>query len=255
MKHILFYSLILLALISGYRVLTQAWWAFVPATLMILALTFVYDRRCWRVRLGLICNMKQMALAFVLTFGVYGISNMIITSVLPSGYQLSPINNAFSVISIFFQCLNEEMVFRGLLLAVILQRFGPRSGVWVALSFVVAHLLLYACNTVPENRGLVSPLALGSLFLFALTCQNLFLYTGSIVFPLALHLGWNLNRFAGGLLLSTPEGHMREVDTFNLIEGTWPVFLLACSLWCLVCGCVRLHFFQAREKNNLNGRS
>ncbi len=115
-----------------------------------------------------------------------------------------------------FQVLNEEMLFR----AVLLRELG-RTGAsaWKlslgsALFFVISHLLFYWL----KDGIWLQPLALWNLFVFSVACNSLFLHCGHIGYGYAIHVGWNLTRFGGDFFRNSallPEG-----AAFNALESS-----------------------------------
>jgi membrane protease YdiL (CAAX protease family) len=128
-----------------------------------------------------------------------------------------------------FQTMNEEMVLRALLLTALVQIVNARLLVTatVASVFMVLHFVLYRFG--PPHATL-SVQALATLFLAGLAFNELFLATGSIVVPLAIHLGWNLTRFGNEWIEQGSSEPLPQGLDFNLIEGDWRVTGVAVAL-------------------------
>ena len=130
-----------------------------------------------------------------------------------------------------FQALNEEFVFRALLLTALLQLgVNKWKSIFIpALIFTIFHWIFYHFNMTLENRGDLDIAALSSIFLFGVATNSIFLATRSVAIPWALHCGWNLNRFGSKIIPLEGADHLnlREYMTFNLLEGAWPIMLLS----------------------------
>ncbi len=172
-----------------------------------------------------------------LLFGVFfGVSTNLVTVLAQQGGLELRRGPAFpqSLLQLL-QVLNEEIVFRALLLRAVIHLCGRRkiavllASILCALVFSVGHFLLYYFNEIPANQSVLQPLTLLNLFLFGLACSWAFIKSGSIAFPLALHAAWNIPRF--GSFFYSNGSFVYDGPIFNVLEGTWDVtFLIAFGL-------------------------
>lgn len=199
-------------------------WNFIPATLVIAL--GLRTRPAWRALLA------WRALA---GFGVLGL-------VLAAAFQ--PVMGALAQAAGLafdasrwspwlrtrpvFQVLNEELVLRGLLLTVLAvrtRRHPALASAAVAAVFSGLHQALYPL----KDGSWLGFGALLNLFLFGVWANAAFLRSRHIGWGLAVHLGWNLNRFTGDFVRAgqiVPEGQL-----FDPLEGslwlTGPLLVLA----------------------------
>jgi membrane protease YdiL (CAAX protease family) len=138
------------------------------------------------------------------------------------------------VFQIFFQSLNEEILFRGWLLSDLKKR------IWIAmiLAFVFAssHLLTYGVFTAE----VLSWQVFATLFLFGFATTLLVYRSGHIASVWALHAGWNTGRFVFSVKRNSPPEFLSEAEVFQILEGSIAVVLLACLFASIV---LRQSFF------------
>jgi membrane protease YdiL (CAAX protease family) len=80
-------------------------------------------------------------------------------------------------VTIFFQVLNEEIVYRGILFKTVSRKLNPTiSALLIAAVFLLIHLFFYYYG---ENLKL-SGIAITVLFLFSVLCNMLYLMAGHI---------------------------------------------------------------------------
>jgi uncharacterized protein len=230
-KHIVFTTLIFLSFYIGYGIFYSAWWQFIPSTFFILLLTKQLYPQQWKKYLGLVGSLKDLILAVLIgtIFGV--VSYYVIKNCLPGNYILGRENfwKYLSFITNLFQTLNEEMLFRALLLNSLLYvGFGKWKTVLVpALMFSLLHWFFYMFNYSLDVRGALNLSSLITIFLFSFSMGLIFIKTKSIFIPWALHYGWNFNRFSMGVVeLGNPGERIPEYLSFNLIEGSGVVVVL-----------------------------
>jgi membrane protease YdiL (CAAX protease family) len=136
----------------------------------------------------------------------------------------------------FKSVLTEELVFRGALLIILIERIGTQRAILIsAAAFGIYHWFSFSIlgNIVPMIVIFIGTGLMGYAWALA------FAKTKSILMPLGLHLGWNftLNSIfshgplQGGLLVSVG-GHQIS-DWFSLV-GLWVVpviVLLVVRFW------------------------
>ena len=228
-KVFLFTIAVSFSCLLGYGIIANAWWQFIPSTVLIILITRIFYPESWKELLGLKGNIKECARGVLLVFLLGGVSYLAITYSLPAPYQLV-FRSYLDLACVPFQSLNEEFLFRSLLLGSLIRIGVMRWKIifFPALIFSFSHWIFYYFNDLPINNGVVDYSALGTLFLFGITANLLFLQTRSIILPWTLHCAWNLNRFGGRIIdSSNPSLRTPEFLTFNLLEGSTPVFFLA----------------------------
>lgn len=197
--------------------------------------TFVFYRNGWLDLLGLRSTSRQLIQAFILMLLFCLISFPVITwSLSTKGYALVWAD-IFDYIIVPFQTLNEEMIFRALLLGMLLKLGLSKNNTVILPAFIfsVFHWVFYSYIMLPENRGIVSLEALITLFMFGVAANSLFLRYRNIYFPWALHCGWNIHRFGSKIALmreTGPNNRVKEYMTFNLLEGGLPIIILSIFL-------------------------
>lgn len=96
--------------------------------------------------------------------------------------------------------LFEELIFRGALFFVIMQRFGSRHAIWIsAVSFGVYHWFSHGTFGNPQAMfwDFVITGAMGLVLGYG------FARSGSLYIPVAIHFGWNFVQssvFSGGVI-------------------------------------------------------
>lgn len=129
------------------------------------------------------------------------------------------------------QTLNEEMLLGSLLLKSIAGRFQRLSlaavSILAALAFSLLHYAFYAFRP-PDiiNYGMLSLVALASIFAAGLLRNNCILSTGNIGFAWAIHFGWNLIFIDSLYIYTTSQAELSEPELFNAVFGNSAVLLL-----------------------------
>jgi hypothetical protein len=94
---------------------------FIPSAVLILLTTFVFYKKDWLDLLGLRSTFPQLVKALTMMVLFCAISSLVITwSLSTKGYSLI-YEDIFSYLLVPFQTLNEEMIFRALLLGLLLK--------------------------------------------------------------------------------------------------------------------------------------
>jgi membrane protease YdiL (CAAX protease family) len=216
------------------------WWKFAGASTVIVLLLRWARPQNFRADLGIRVSRRDLfwATSALLVAGIS--AGYLIPGILRQhGYFRGGSDPEWMFLAIPFQVLNEEMVLRALLLTALSQILKPGLFVSMAVAgcFMMAHFVLYKFG--PPHAEL-SVQALTALFLVGFALNELFLATGSIAVPWAIHFGWNLTRF-GNDWQGTP-GILEPGRDFNLIEGNPWVTALAVGLALLV-SAARLRLF------------
>ena len=229
-----FFALINVFFLAGYGFL-DTWWQFLPSTFFILLISYLYFPKKWKRYLGISVTWKEYVFAFVLCLFSFAVFHILIKTSLPNEYTIAWNKHwgYFSFVNNLFQSLNEELLFRSLLLNFLLYLGIKEWKVIIipAVIFSFLHWLMYAYNLIPENRGSLDYSALCTLLLFGMTTGMLFLKTRSILLPWALHAAWNFNRFSLGVIrVDSPEEKIPEYISFNLLEGSDLICFLSAIL-------------------------
>ena len=207
---------------------------FIPSTLLILGLTYFFYRESWKKYLGIDFEWSELAGAATLCLVFFFTARFMIQWALPKEYALDLTQGwgYLTIITNLFQSLNEEMVFRGLLInAMLYLGFREWKIIFLpAIVFSLLHWVFYKFNLSHDNGGTLSFSALTTLFLFGAATSMLFLKTRNILIPWALHSAWNFNRFSM-IKVDDPQGYINEALTFNILEGTFSVVFMTSILF------------------------
>jgi membrane protease YdiL (CAAX protease family) len=144
--------------------------------------------------------------------------------VLPSVYHVASLRAEPPYVGhqagLLFQSLNEEIFFRGVLLALLVRRLRRPllTSAGLAAVFAAAHYLLYRFPN-PLHVSL-SWAALVTLFCVGLAMNNLFLAAGHIGFAWAFHAGWNVIWLPATVFDARSGQRLREPEIFDRMLGT-----------------------------------
>ncbi len=230
MKNLVFVFCLLGSLVLGYGYF-NTWWQFIPSTLLILGFTCLFFPGNWKKYLGIDFPLQEFFGAALLCCLFSLISYFVIQHSLSSEYTLgwNPDGWGFLLfVNNLFQSLNEELIFRALLINLLLY-WGVKQWkiiVFPALFFSLLHWVFYRFNVSSENQGSLSFSALCSLFFFGLSVGLIFLKSKKVLIPWALHAAWNFNRFRI-IKVEAPSERINEALTFNVIEGSLGVVVLS----------------------------
>lgn len=217
---------------------------FLVATVLIALITAAFYGKQWVQVLGLNMSRKHIffsALSFALSLPCF--YWLIRHALSEGGSYYVPVEPAYfpdyygiyPKVSMFVQRLtqplNEEIVFRALLLGLLARLFSHRVflAILAAVVFSCTHFVLYYFGVMATPLDITT---LATLFFFSLAANALFLTVGHIGFGFAIHVAWNWWRFPGEIWSGNTV--VNEAVSFNLIEGSWPV-LLTVALVGLIC--------------------
>lgn len=230
-----FYSLAV-ALAFALPYFATGWAKFIPATILILSLSiYRYGSEALN-KLGLRIPPLQAPYIGILLLATYALSYFI-GSLIAEGQGLWVDRKAVHlgwVLFPLFQALNEEMIFRGLLLRWFSGRMDRlKASLLSALVFALAHAIFYPFT---QGGALEAP-ALFSLFLMAMATNQLFFHFGHIGFSFAIHAGWNLFQYGGTRFLDPLTNlPVTEAVLFNTVVGNPLVVLCSGALWLVTMG-------------------
>jgi membrane protease YdiL (CAAX protease family) len=206
------------------------WWAFILATLAIMAALRLLLGRDWQSGAGLRISPVH-ALSAIAAFVLIAVGSAML---LPHVYAVAGLRaNAPALkdqIGFLFQAFNEEILFRALMIGLLVQyvRSAPVVSLALALVFVAPHFLMYRF-TNPMHFAL-SMAALGTLFCAGVAMNNLYLAFRHIGFSWALHAGWNLVWLPAAIYDSASHQRLHEPQIFDRVLGSPTVVAAACAM-------------------------
>jgi membrane protease YdiL (CAAX protease family) len=234
-RHLLF-GLLLIAFVLPYWL--DTWWKFIPSSVLMVSLMRALSPAQYRPWLGLRLSGRALAMTVGLLLAFHLLARVVILQSVESQQVLymqdwHPLGWRFTHL---FQALNEEMLFRGLLLGAWMRSWNRPGTISVltAIVFSLAHLAFYALN----NGEVLAMSVLATLFAFGLASNWLYIRFGHIGFSYALHAGWNTVRFTAIYVPFARNDVFSEAKTFNLIEGSGPVLALALGVLGVSAACL-----------------
>jgi hypothetical protein len=195
------------------------WWAYALATAAILiALRFLLGQQ-WAYAAGL--KLRRLdALAALAAFALIAAGAKLLLPGIYAANHLKagvpPIEQQFGFL---FQSLNEEILFRALMIGLVLQYVRSAALVSLGLAFVfsAAHFLLYRFGTL---HVVLSVPALATLFFAGATMNNLYLVFRHIGFSWALHAGWNVVWLSAMTYDAVTRTPLHEPQLFDRVLGS-----------------------------------
>ncbi|MFZ6053157.1 CPBP family intramembrane glutamic endopeptidase [Halocola ammonii] len=185
-------------------------------------------------------RLKQFVIGFLITAALCIGVEMLKIFLSSSSLKLNENLSASLIANMFWwdfkSVLTEELIFRGALLIILIERLGTNRAMLIsAAAFGIYHWFSFGLfgNIVPMIVIFIGTGLIGYAWALA------FVKTKSILMPLGLHLGWNftLNTiFSSGPLqngLLITEGGHKISDWFSLV-GLWMVpmvLLLIVRFW------------------------
>ena len=200
------------------------WWAFALATAaIVVALRLVLGPE-WRASAGLKLSPLQALLVLVAFAVVTAGALMLLRHIYESAGLRVTAPAIEDQAGFLFQALNEEILFRALLIGLVIQLARPAGlipliliSLGLALVFPAAHFLLYRYSN-PLHLAL-SPLALLTLFLAGLVMNNLYLAFRHIGFSWAFHAGWNVVWLPAAVTDIATGQRLHEPQVFDRVLG------------------------------------
>jgi hypothetical protein len=217
---------VLAALIAPY--FFDVCWKFLPSIGLVVIFTRLASRRYLSL-LGIEFKRRELPYAAFAFLGTWLAAYLLTPYLLgKASLQVRYVNLGWALMPIS-QAALEELVLHGLLLSG-LSALMPKNirqvAIVSALLFMLWHLFFF-----PFTEGVwLSSMTLATLYLFGYASSLLFLVTRTIAIPLALHAGWNLVKFNGMLVDTNTLGSATQAASFNAVEGSSVVFVLAVTL-------------------------
>lgn len=220
---VLFYFLYLLVFIIPYAF--GQWWKFIPSSISIFFIAYASHKIRFVDFLGITCSFRQVPilLSFFLIVALCSYFYIRDQSIATHISMVSFDNFVLWHVGIAFQVLNEEIVFRALLLKILMNLTNSKviSAIISSMLFVSLHILIYL---VFKNIFL-NYLSLCVLFLFSIVCSTAFLTNNHIWFGFVIHYGWNFTRFTHTYFSPNNE-KLTEGALFNILEGNSIVIVI-----------------------------
>jgi len=216
------------------------WWAFALVTAATLvALRLVLGAQ-WASDAGLKLSPAQAFWVIVTFVVVAAASTMLLHHVYESAGLAVTAPVLEDQAGFLFQALNEEILFRALLLGLVVAAVRPASllsllliSLGLALIFPAAHFLMYRF-TNPMHLALSLP-ALATLFCAGLAMNNLYLAFRHIGFSWALHAGWNVVWLPAAFYDAASHAPLAEPQIFERVLGSAAVAASAGAMAVLSC--------------------
>jgi len=196
------------------------WWAFIPATAAIMGAMRLLHGPQWTSYAGLKMPLTHVLLA-VAAFGLVATGTKML---LPEIYQSTGLKvgspRIEQQIGLLFQSLNEEILFRALLIGLLLQSMRSRVliSVGLACTFSAVHFLLYRILNPLHVALSLTPLL--TLFLVGAAMNNLYLTFRHIGFSWAFHAGWNIVWLPAAVYDVVTNKRLHEPQIFDRILGS-----------------------------------
>lgn len=195
------------------------WWAFIVGTAAIVGALRLVHGPHWTNYAGLKIPPVHILLT-VVAFGLMAAATgLLLPHIYASGGLRAGSPELGRELGLMFQSLNEEILFRALLIGLLLQYAGSRVLISVVLAciFAAAHFLLYRFSN-PLHVPL-SPIALSTLFLAGVAMNNLYLAFRHIGFSWAFHAGWNVVWLSPPMYDTLTNVPLHEPQVFNRVLG------------------------------------
>jgi membrane protease YdiL (CAAX protease family) len=204
------------------------WWAFVLATLAIVAALRLLLGRQWPAYAGL--NLPPThVLIVVVAFAIVAMGSEVF---LPIVYKSAGLKaNAPTIqeqTGFVFQAFNEEIFFRALMIGFFIQyaRSALMISLGLAFVFAAAHFLLYRFGTLHMALSIAS---LATLFVAGVAMNNFYLAFRHIGFSWALHAGWNVVWLPAAFYNALTNERLHEPQVFDRVLGSPAIVAMACA--------------------------
>lgn len=227
-----FFLLLLVFLLFTYN----TWWLAPVGSAIIILLSYLV----WPGRnidlLGLNIPLRQGLVSLAIASGVMVIAWLVLLAVTPGqDIAITPVWRRTAWLALLAhtlgQTLNEEMLLGALLLKSVSSRFrrlpAPAVSILVGLIFSLLHYAFYAFRP-PQviNYGMLSLVALASIFAAGVLRNNCILSTGNIAFAWAIHFGWNVIFIDSSYTNAITHVDLSEPQMFNAVLGGFPAMLV-----------------------------
>lgn len=217
--------------------------------MLILAIAWWIWKTDFNHRIGIPLRISTILLSFALAALFFAGSWWIMNSIaLHQNIEIryKSVNNFLHII---FYTLNEEIVLGALLLNWIRVNL-KRTPLWiisitVALAFSLIHFVFF--RWIFDNKGDLSLLTLGSLWMVGIIRNNLIMGTGHIGFSWAIHAGWVGIMFGFVHFNQEIKKFMTDLERFNFYLGN----IRIADILILIAAISFLFLFFNRKKKEL----
>ena len=206
------------------------WKSGIPTLILIWTFKKTFPEDFKKI-LGLEVNMRELIKATLLTLFVVLITEGLIRIILQDGLierNFGPFVSTWPLQPLF-QAGNEEMIFRATAFYFLMGKLKNKLSInfLIATTFVLIHFLFFWVN----QNIFLSLTTMLSLFLATLAMNNFFLRFRNIAYTLAIHAGWNYQKFGASYTNLATLHVFNDGEKFNLIEGSSPTLLTALLLY------------------------
>lgn len=226
-------QLIVMAIVAGLMawplsIAQDHWWAFILATAAIAAALRLLLGEQWRGAAGLNLSPRHAVSALLGFAAVATASTLLLHQVYAAAGLRADAPALKDQVGFLFQALNEEILFRALLIGLLVRCIPSRSAVslGVAALFAAAHFAFYRFSH--PMHVVLSPPALATLFLAGVAMNNLYLAFRHIGFSWALHAGWNVVWLPSAIYDVATGARLREPQVFDRVLGA-PTMVVTAS--------------------------
>jgi hypothetical protein len=206
------------------------WWAFVLITAAIAVTLRLVLGPGWTSIAGLKLSPAHALLVIASLAIVATGSKLLLAAVYQSAGLISKPANIENQIGFLFQALNEEILFRALLIGFIIQyvRSAPLVSIGLALLFSATHFFLYRFSN-PLHLSL-SLAALATLFFAGVVMNSLYLIFRHVGFSWSLHAGWNVVWLPAPIYDAASHELLHEPQVFDRVLGSPAIMAAACAM-------------------------
>lgn len=230
MKQQMIALLVVAALMPWPLLLTHGnWWAFILVTAAIVVALRLLLGREWPGYAGLNLSWRHALLAVMAFALIATASGMLLQHVYGAAGLRANAPVFEDQIGFLFQALNEEILFRALVIGLLIPIIpsAPATSLGTAFLFAAAHFLLYRYSN-PMHLALSSA-ALATLFFAGVAMNNLYFGVRHIGFSWALHAGWNVVWLPAAIYDTATDKQLHEPQIFDRILGSPTVTASACA--------------------------
>ena len=205
------------------------WWAFILITIAIMATLRLLVGPGWTSLAGLNISPVHAVLAIVSFLLIAAGSKSLLHHVYEAAGLRADAPAIRDQIGFLFQALNEEVLFRALLIGLFIQLIPsvPLISFGTALLFAGAHFLLYRFGALHMALSIT---ALATLFLAGVAWNNLYLAFRHIGFSWALHAGWNVVWLPATIYDAATSKRLAEPQVFDRVLGSSIIVVTACAM-------------------------
>jgi membrane protease YdiL (CAAX protease family) len=214
----IYFILIMFVFVAPY--FYDYWWKFIPSTLIIILFT-KYCKGEWRKYLGTTIEKQNILILFFKFIFFICLVNLFLSYIIKNNELTTYQYPLYWYVTIFFQVLNEEIVFRGLILKSFFEKTNKKiiPIILAAAVFPLMHFLYYYY----AEKVILGLSVIIILFLFAIICNLLYSILNHIWYGCVLHLALNLPIFTKDYYLNGIK--INEGELFNIFGNSFVLTL------------------------------